>query len=240
MAIVMKNTAFALLAVAIVLGVSTAARADEPKVRISFGAGVTAGAIDGSAAFTASAGYRFADHMSFEVEAAYVDSPADQFANRFVTFGDTGAGAVARVGNLMANQRGGQFGQRVNIALPVEPALRVNNDGNTLLTTMGFRYELPSQDTRFRPYVSGGMGVSRTDEHFNIAIAATTQGRPGTPTSTNTVAQQTSHTGLLASAGAGASIRLVKQLSVDVDARYYRLDRARNLGRFGGGFSYRF
>jgi hypothetical protein len=42
------------------------------------------------------------------------------------------------------------------------------------------------------------------------------------------------------SAGAGASLRLFRGLFVDVDARYFRLDRDRNLARLGGGVSYRF
>lgn len=240
MTIVMKNLAFGFLALAFVMAASSAARADEPTVRVSFGAGVTAGAADGRTALTGSVGYRFADHISFDVEATYVDHPADQFSNRVMTFGNVGGPAVARMGNLMTNQRGGQFGQALNIALPDGPTLRVNNDGNTLLATMGFRYELPSQDTRFRPYVSGGMGVSRTKEQFSAVVVANPQARPGTAPVTTTIARNLSHTGLLGSAGAGASIRLVGQLSVDVDARYFRLDRGRNLGRFGGGLSYRF
>jgi hypothetical protein len=49
-----------------------------------------------------------------------------------------------------------------------------------------------------------------------------------------------SHTGPATGAGIGASIRVYKELSVDIDARYVRLDRDQNLGRFGGGVSYRF
>ena len=240
MTIVKQSAALALLSIAILIAISPVARADEPKTRVSFGAGVTAGAIDGSAAFTGSAGYRFADHLSFDVEATYVDRPADRFSNRLINFGNVGGPGVARVGNLMANQRGGQFGQLVNMAVPNGAALQVNNDGHTLLATMGFRYELPSQVTRFRPYVSGGMGVSRTEERFNIAVAANAPARPGAQAAPIRIDQSLNHTGLLGSAGAGASIRLVKELSVDVDARYFRLDRGRNLGRFGGGVSYRF
>ncbi|MSO82636.1 MAG: hypothetical protein EXQ53_05015 [Acidobacteria bacterium] len=52
--------------------------------------------------------------------------------------------------------------------------------------------------------------------------------------------RSTSSTGLATSAGVGASIRIFRQLSADLNARYFRLDRGRNLGRVGGGVSYRF
>ena len=39
---------------------------------------------------------------------------------------------------------------------------------------------------------------------------------------------------------ARASFRVFQALSLDLDAKYYRLDRGRSLGTFGGGVSYRF
>ncbi len=41
------------------------------------------------------------------------------------------------------------------------------------------------------------------------------------------------------SGGFGASVRLFKGLSADVDARYFRFDHS-NMTRLGGGVSYRF
>jgi hypothetical protein len=39
---------------------------------------------------------------------------------------------------------------------------------------------------------------------------------------------------------AGASLRVFRGLFADVDVRYFRLDRDRDLTRLGGGVSYRF
>jgi hypothetical protein len=103
------------------------------------------------------------------------------------------------------------------------------------------------------------MRLARTEESINLAVATTpttvtatsSTGRPGANTASNTVSPSTfpvgfdfddafSHTGMMASAGVGASLRVFKSLSVDLNARYFRLDRSRNLGSFGGGVSYRF
>ena len=42
------------------------------------------------------------------------------------------------------------------------------------------------------------------------------------------------------SAGGGAAIRLVSSLWANVDAKYFRLSRDRNLMRLGGGVTLRF
>lgn len=94
-----------------------------------------------------------------------------------------------------------------------------------------------------------GIGFARTEETFSVMLASGMIAAPGTAArpGMNIVArpganidETLSHTGLATSAGVGASIRLFRQLSADLDAKYFRLDRGRNLGRFGGGVSYRF
>ena len=59
-------------------------------------------------------------------------------------------------------------------------------------------------------------------------------------TITPAIDESISHTGYAFNGGAGASVRLVGQLWADVDARYFRLSRERNVMRLGGGASFRF
>ena len=52
--------------------------------------------------------------------------------------------------------------------------------------------------------------------------------------------ESASHAGYAFSAGGGASVRLAGQFWADVDAKYFRLSRDRNIMRLGGGVSVRF
>ena len=52
--------------------------------------------------------------------------------------------------------------------------------------------------------------------------------------------QSASHTGMAFSAGGGAAFRIVNSLWANVDAKYFRLSRDRNLMRLGGGISFKF
>jgi opacity protein-like surface antigen len=234
-----------LAASAAVVFASGTARAQEPKVRISAGVGVTAGAIDSEPALQVSAGYRFSNRFSFEAEVTGADSAADRFSILPFSTGNTAISTSARVGSITSVGRGENIGRGgvvlPNIGVTTFPALPypIISEGSTVLTTVGFRYHIPSSDTRFRPYVSGGLGVSITDEHFTFGfLAADVRGGP--PPNTNLFDESNTHTGVAATAGVGASVRVFKQLSVGVDARYYRLDRSRNLGTFGGSVSYGF
>jgi opacity protein-like surface antigen len=115
--------------------------------------------------------------------------------------------------------------------------------GSTGLATFGLRYDLPSQVGRFQPYVTGGIGIACTETSVFAPrsigiIAGPGFNAPLRPEADGNV--DVTHTGLASSAGVGASVRIFKQLSADLDARYFRLDHGRNLGRFGGGLSYRF
>lgn len=238
MSFVTKPVIFLAASAAIVFAPGTA-RAQEPKVRVSVGAGVTAGAIDGEPALQISAGYRFSNRFSFEAEVTGADSSASGFNILQTSLGNGVPSTSVRGGNITSVGRSGTV--LPNIGITTFPALpyRIANDGSTVLTTVGFRYHVPSSDARFRPYVSGGLGVSITDQNFSLA-AVTTDARNVTSVSTNFIDVSNDHTGMAASAGVGASVRVFKQLSVGVDARYYRLDRSRNLGTFGGSISYGF
>ena len=95
---------------------------------------------------------------------------------------------------------------------------------------MGLRYEFPVQTARFRPYAAGGLGINNTTQEFRLDATSITPA----------IDESISHTGYAFNAGAGASVRLVGQLWADVDARYLRLSRDRNIMRLGGGASFRF
>jgi len=229
------------------------AHAQDQRLRVSLGGATTAGALDAQPAIAASVGYRFADRFSFDVEVTAADGAAGRLSG--VSFLGAGPGRAggARLGPMMGDIRRGTFTRPLpagisarigSLGLPLSPGeARIERDGNTALATVGFRYELPTQVGRFLPYVSAGLGLARTEQRVRGSLSVATTVRPGITTAVRPIVdidETTSHTGLAASAGVGASIRIFRQLSADVDARYFRLDRGGNLGRFGGGVSYRF
>ena len=55
-----------------------------------------------------------------------------------------------------------------------------------------------------------------------------------------TIDESISRTGYAFSTGAGASVRIAGQLWGDVDAKYFRLSRDRDIMRLGGGVTFRF
>ena len=95
---------------------------------------------------------------------------------------------------------------------------------------MGVRYEPTTQTARFRPYVSGGLGVNFTDQTFSLAATSVTQAIDATA----------SHSGLALSAGGGANVHLSGPLWVGADAKYFHLSRDRDLMRLGGGVTFKF
>ncbi len=242
------KTPLAVAALTVLLASPAFAQSTDDRIRVSFGVGLTGGAVDGGPSIAASAGYRFADRVSFDVEFTFADEPADRFANRLfpltndLDFGDT------TVGRLLPIGRGGLIPLVPSIfPIPIEGGI---TDGSTMLMTAGFRYEIPFQGTRFRPYVNAGIGVSRTEQEFDIRIASTTITSIGRGNVSSTITASSSifpeiddeitHTGIMGSAGLGASLRVFRELSIDLNARFFLLDRDRQLGSFGGGVSYRF
>jgi hypothetical protein len=206
------------------------AHAQEQNFRVSFGVGATAGAIDGDLSLGGSFGYRFSKFFSFDVDVVGALGVADRFDDRLLAAADGRELGIGRVGRLIGRRNGVfDFGQVLPI-ITFPTNLRVETDGHTLLSTAGIRFLFPSRSDRFQPYVSGGFGVSRTEETFQFSNVI-----PGLDFD-----ESTSHVGLVGTAGIGASFRVLRALSLDLDAKYYRLDRGRNLGIFGGGVSYRF
>lgn len=240
----MRTTTIATLALVMAISATpTTASAQDQRLRVSLGSAMTAGAIDSEMALTASVGYRFLDRVSFEVEVTGTESPEVDHWFRIANADDSGA---ARFGNLMTRSAailgqlpgapitvGGPFGR------PTVDGFRGETEGRTLIAMLGFRYELPTQGGRLRPYVNAGLGMARTDQEFSFSILPAVLRALGANTGAIREIEE-SRTGLAAGAGVGASVRVYKALSVDVDARYLRLDRSQNLGRFGGGVSYRF
>ena len=228
------------------------AHAQDQRLRVSFGGAATAGTLDGQPAIVGSVGYRFAERLSFDGEFTFADGTADRFPDlqffdqRVVQTG------IARFGSMLGGGRnglggllppGGFTGGQPAGALFLPGEARLEQEGSTSLATVGLRYEFPSQVGRFVPYVTGGLGISRTESSLRLSSGTATGTRPGMNLPVRPILdfdEGVSHTGLAASAGVGASVRIYKQLSADVDARYFRLDRGRNLGQFGGGVSYRF
>jgi len=138
----------------------------------------------------------------------------------------------------LIRRNGRTFGPGVSVlpmlgnlpGLPILPfypnRLSASVDGSTFIATVGVRYELPTQTTRFRPYLSGGLGINNTDQEVRIETLG--------------IDASASRTGFAFDGGAGASIRVWGQLWADMDAKYFRLSGDRDIMRLGGGVSYRF
>lgn len=235
------KTALVLAVFGVSLATPAFAQSDDNRVRLSFGAGLSAGASDGELSLSGSGGYRFTKHFSFEVEFTAIEEGDDRFDPPFRRLNVTTGSGTLPVGTSFGPQNIGRFEPIPTIfPIPIEGGV----EGSTQMITAGFRYEFPVEGTRFRPYVSGGLGLARSEQEFSIALAQTT---PANTRVSSTVSaslaefeEEFSHTGVMASAGVGASLRVYKELSIDLNARYFRLDRGRNLGSFGGGVSYRF
>ena len=214
------------------------AQAQDERLRITFTPAMATVSGDAELALGGSFGYRFSEHFWFEGDFTWIDAAAGGLRDRNFDFDMSGAVPID-VAN-MVRRRSGMFGNGAfpgGIRFPSLPdfpwssgQLRVHTDGSTLVGTLGIRYELPVQTQRFRPYLAGGLGINNTDQEFLVERTAFTP----------EFDQSISHTGYAFTAGAGASVRLFSQLYADVDAKYFRLSRERNIMRLGGGASFRF
>jgi opacity protein-like surface antigen len=215
------------------------ANAQDNRLRVSFGAATTTGgAQDGELALTGGVGYRFAERLSFDVELTRFEADND------------GDFPFTIAGNQFQFSSGGQIaaGNRISsiaqpgLGLLIYPPIRQGVESDTILATLGFRYEFPVQAGRLLPYVAAGLGASRTERTFEFGPVplAVSVPRIGLQAPIRFQPETVTRTGLAGSLGVGASLRVVGQLFVDADARYFRLDGDRNMGRLGGGVSYRF
>ncbi len=219
------------------------AYAQEPRFRVSFAPAVATVSDDAELALGGSFGYRFSEHFWFEGELTWIDAAAGGFGERYFDV-DPRTASVSVITDAL--RRSPVFGRNTRPipGLPILPILPIfppggrdrliaAGDGSTLIGTLGVRYELPVDTARFRPYIAGGLGINNTDQELDID--------PRILAAFSMFADQSfSHTGYAFTAGAGASVRLVSQLWADMDARYVRLSRDRDIMRLGGGVSFRF
>ena len=226
----------ALPLITVLLLVPAAASAQEQRFRVSFAPSVAALGGDAELALTGQAAYRFSEHFWFEGDLTWLDAAAGGLRDRRfpVDF------PIAYSNDLseLVRRHGGTFGRNVTRLpalsslsifpiLPIYPnTFSATADGSTFIATMGVRYELPRQTARFRPYLSGGLGLNNTDQELRIEPLG--------------YDASDSRTGFAFSGGAGASVRVWKQMWADVDAKYFRLSGDRDIMRLGGGASVRF
>lgn len=213
-----------------------AAQAQDQRLRISFAPAMAVESGEADLALGGSVGYRFLEHVWFEGELTWIDGGAAGFRGiynldpRTVTTIDSIQRQLGVIGrSTFPNVIPVPGGPLIPSPIPIGP-IRVTTDGSTLIGTMGVRYELPAQGDRFRPYLAAGLGINRTDQEFRVDR---TLFAPA-------FNESASLSGYAFSAGGGASVRLAGQLWADVDTKYFRLSRDRNIMRLGGGVSYRF
>jgi opacity protein-like surface antigen len=214
-------------------------QSQEPRVRLSITPAVATVGGDAEFALGGTVGYRFSEHFWFEGDITWIDAAAGGVRDFDFDFdGDRPGLSSARE---MLAQHTARFGsgRYPGMSFPNLPNLpnlpdlgrvRASVDGRTVVGTLGVRYELPVQTTRFRPYLSGGLGINNTSQEFRVGPGGLA---PGLDLSV-------SQTGYAFNAGAGASVRVFRGMWADVDAKYFRLSRERNVMRLGGGVSVRF
>ena len=235
MSILKKSSLMPLIAVLILA--PAVAGAQEQRFRVSFAPSVAALGGDAELALTGTAAYRFSEHFWFEGDLTWLDAAAGGLRDRRFPV-DFPIAYANDLGEFI-RRRGGTFGRNLGglpalsglPLFPISPIYPPNSfsataDGSTFIATMGVRYELPGQTARFRPYMSGGLGLNNTDQNLRIEPLG--------------FDASDSRTGFAFSGGAGASVRVLGQLWADVDAKYFRLSGDRDVMRLGGGVSYRF
>ena len=238
MAIVTKTLSPMAALTTLLILVPALAHAQDERVRVSFTPAVATVSGDAELALAGSFGYRFSEHFWFEGDLTWIDAAAGGFRDdRFEV--EASEIALSGLGDVLTRRSGlfgnGRFGGRLGLPpffnFPDNIGqYAATTDGRTIIGTLGIRYELPVQTERFRPYLAGGLGINNTEQEFDIERLVFSED----------VDDSISDTGFAFSAGAGASVRLVSSLWADVDARYFRLSRDRNVMRLGGGVSFRF
>ena len=228
-----KKLALTLMVVLVL--VPDAVSAQEQRFRVSFAPSVAALGGDAELALSGQAAYRFSEHFWFEGDLTWLDAAAGGLRDRRFPV-DFPIAYASDFGELI-RRHGGTFGRNLtglpvlsNLSifpiLPFYPSFSATADGSTFIATVGVRYELPRQTARFRPYVSGGLGLNNTDQELRIEPLG--------------IDASESRTGFAFNGGAGASVRVWKQMWADVDAKYFRLSGDRDIMRLGGGVSVRF
>jgi opacity protein-like surface antigen len=234
----MKFLPQSVILAALVAGVTLipiAAHAQEERITINFTPAIATTGGDSELALSGSAGYRFTEHLSFEGDFTWIDGAAGGDRTRVFPRGN---GELTTRGiNEMLSRTTARFGaintvnlrNLPNFPIPVE-GFDLTTDGQTMIGTLGVRYEPTVQTARFRPYVTAGFGINHTEQEILVSIG----------TAIRDVEETISHSGFAFSAGGGAGIRLFSSVWANADAKYFRLSRDRNVIRFGGGLGVRF
>ena len=223
---------------AVVVAAPAAAQSSDERVTITFIPAAASVGGDTELALAGTAGYRFTDHLSFEGDFTWIDGAAGGGRDRVFPLGD--AQLVTRGISEIVSRTTARFGAFEsrgfpnigiisNLPFPVE-GFTASSDGRTLIGTLGVRYEPAVQTARFRPYVSGGLGINHTAQELWVSIG----------TASHDIDGSISHSGLALSVGGGASFRLFSSMWASADAKYFRLSRDRDVIRFGGGLGVRF
>jgi opacity protein-like surface antigen len=244
MKLVIKSVRIAMLLAAIA-AFPAEARAQQQRTTITLTPAFATVGGDTEAAVSGSIAYRFSERLSFEGDFTWIDAAAGGVRNRQFGFGGpeiTGAVTAGFVTDLLQrgfgpNPGGGRM-PTFNVANLTPTIIRSVGTGNiraatsgqTMIGTLGVRFEPTVQTARFRPYVSGGLGLNHTEQEFSLDVARTMR----------VFDESVSHSGVALSAGGGANIRVFKSLWANVDAKYFRLSRDRNIMRLGGGVGFRF
>ena len=225
-----KSIVFAVLWAGVTVA-PAAAQAPEERITVNFTPAFATVGDDTALALAGSAGYRFTEHLSFEGDFTWIDAAAGGTRDRVfpLSSAQLTTGSVNQVLSR-TTARFGAFNLRnlPNFPIPVE-GFSASTDGQTMIATLGLRYEPTVQTARFRPYVSGGLGLNHTEQELTFAIASATR-----------FDETLSHSGFAFSAGGGAAVRLFSSVWANADAKYFRLSRDRNVIRFGGGVGVRF
>jgi opacity protein-like surface antigen len=228
----MKFSIPTVIVAALLAGVTPAAAQEPERITVNFTPAFATVGGDTELALAGSAGYRFTEHLSFEGDFTWIDSAAGGDRGRVFALGDIEF-TPRNVSDMLSrtSARFGSFNLRnlPNFPIPIE-GFNVSTDGQTLIGTLGVRYEPAVQTARFRPYVSGGLGFNHTEQELSVEMT----------TVTRAFDESISHSGFAFSAGGGASIRLFSSIWANADAKYFRLSRDRNVIRFGGGVGLRF
>ena len=137
-----------------------------------------------------------------------------------------------------------------NVYLPYRAEDNGGAGGRVTIFTTNVRLEIPTTTPRVVPYAVVGGGVANVKERVDVVIGVgilvpATQPAPIPLMYPPPDFRQTflfSTTNLALTVGGGVSFLAGGHVSVDVDLRYLRLmgEADRNVGRFGGGVSYRF
>jgi opacity protein-like surface antigen len=236
MAHVSKSAA---LVAAMVLAVTApaVAQAQDQRIRMTFTPAAATVSDAAEIALGGSFGYRFSPRFWFEGDLTWIDAASGAFGDPLALFDRrdfvyplTSPGTPPVIFTPgpapMIGVPTFPTGLQTFLTMSdlIAPPL-VSTSGSTLVGTIGIRYDLPVDAARFRPYVGGGLGLNRTRQELRFDSTLL----PGP------VNQSFSHTGYAFGAGAGAGVRVFRQLWVDVDAKYFRLSRDRDVMRFGGG-----